>query len=65
MLEWYLHGLCTFPNMVTSENIARKQKNCIEMVLTIVDNVGVGCTWSVRISKYGRCGYAKLKIAIK
>jgi hypothetical protein len=51
--------------MVTSENIARKQKNCIEMVLTIVDNVGVGCTWSVHISKYGRCGYAKLKIAIK
>jgi hypothetical protein len=51
--------------MVTSENIARKQKNGIEMVLTIVDNVGVGCTWSGCISKYGRCGYAKLKIAIK
>jgi hypothetical protein len=31
---------------------------------TVVENVGVVSTWSVRISKYGRCGYAKLKIAI-
>jgi hypothetical protein len=46
---------------VTSENIARKQKNSIDMVYTIVDNVRVVCTWSVCISKYGRCGYAKKK----
>jgi hypothetical protein len=35
------------------------------MVLTIVDKVGVVCTWSVHISKYGRCGDAKIKIITK
>jgi hypothetical protein len=55
--------------MVSNANIARKigknEKKRRNIMNTVVENVGVVSTWSVRISKYGRCGYAKLKIAIK
>ena len=40
-----LHGLCTFLNMVISENIAKQTSNSRGMVLTIVDNVGVLFTY--------------------
>ena len=43
--------------MVSSANIAKKsekrEKKRIDMMQTVMDNVGVVFTWSVRISKYG------------
>ena len=43
--------------MVSNANIARKsgkkEKKTIDMMWTVVDNVGVLFTWSVHISKYG------------
>jgi hypothetical protein len=57
ILEQCLHGLCTFPNMVSNANIARNfgknKKKKRNIMYTVVDNVGVVSTWSVRISKYG------------
>jgi hypothetical protein len=57
MLEYYLHGLCTFPNMVSDANMVRKsgKKSIkgINLMYAVVDNVGVVFTWSVHISKYG------------
>ena len=56
MLEQCRHGLCTFPNMATNANIARKswrkRPKKIDMMQTVVDSFGVVLTWSVRISKY-------------
>ena len=59
MLLSCLHGLCTFPNMVIDVNIARKsgkkrERKRTDMMYTVVDNIGVLFTWSVRISKYGK-----------
>jgi hypothetical protein len=55
--------------MVINANMARKsgkkEKKRKNIICTVVDDVGVVLTWSVRISKHGKCGYAKLKIAIK
>ena len=43
--------------MVSSANIAKqsekREKKRIDMMQTVMDNVGVVFTWSVRISKYG------------
>ena len=57
MVLSHLHDLCTFPNMVINVNIARKsgekEKKRIDMMQTVVDNIGVLFTWSVHISKNG------------
>jgi hypothetical protein len=57
MLGYYLHGLCTFPNIVINANIARKigknEKKRRNIMYPVVDNVRVVSTWSVCISKYG------------
>jgi hypothetical protein len=54
MLGYRLHGMCTFPNMVITANIARKsaKKGENTLICTVVENVGVRFTWSVHISKY-------------
>ena len=54
MLMHRLHNLCTFPNMVTDVNIARKWEKRIDMIETVVDNDEMVSTWSVHISKYGK-----------
>ena len=57
MLVYCLHGLCTFPNIVINKKITRKsgklRRKRIDMMWTVVNNVGVLFTWSVHISKYG------------
>ena len=57
ILGYCLHGLCTFPNMVSSANIAKnlekKEKKRTDMMQTVMDNAEVVFTWSVYISKYG------------
>ena len=54
MLEYSLHGLCAFPNMVISTNIVIKSGEKTEKKNrhfdTVVDNVGALFMWSVRIS---------------
>ena len=42
MLGYCLHGLCTFSNLVISENIGRKsekEKKRIDMMWTVIGNV--------------------------
>ena len=55
MLDYYFHGLCTFPDMVINENIATKsgkKGGKIDMIWTVVDNAWVLLT-SVHTSEYG------------
>ena len=42
------------------ENQGKKGKKRIDMMQTVVDNIGVLFTWSVHISKYGKyCKYSQ------
>lgn len=47
-----LHGVCAIPSIVINVNIAKKSGEKIEIIETIIENVGVLLIWSVDISKY-------------